>query len=473
MDSKEKETLSEGLSLQKMKARAAQLQYEADKLAVEQKSLNDDGTQLETEMVEFAKQMGLSLSELPAEAALDEAMEVPKTESRWKPLEDPALIGYDEYLRKNGVDPDEDMLTQYFTPAELQTLLQTEREINTEFSKRTSIVNKTDLAFLAVATALQVTKALLFPQIAGHFGYGSSFDPADRLAHNDPIIKDAQKAANDAFRDKNSSTHGTGTWINLLYQTPPYDITAGSPNIGYNMEGKYHRLHTLGHDPMLGWLFGTANILTDTVTLANFSSYRVIRSPKMRIVPEPVPMAMMLHESYCAVKADPLNLPAAVFTQYRHLKSDEFTKLGLPVPILEAFSPDLAGKLYKENYDALCLARDAKIVAGSAAVSALLNLIITLTHGLFYVPDENLTRDQYEVRTRKILLISNLIASGSSIIAACITRNPKNLDIGGLFITVTRLFSDIRFITKIKKEFLESEYSKRIDEKLLSFGYGE
>ena len=224
---------------------------------------------------------------------------------------------------------------------------------------------------------------------------------------------------------------------------------------------------------MLGWLFGTANILTDTVTLANFSSYRVVRSPKMKIVPEPVPMAMMLHESYCAVKADPLNLPAAVFTQYRHLKSDEFTKLGLPVPILEAFSPDLAGKLYKENYDALCLARDAKIIAGSAAVSALLNLIITLTHGLFYVPDETLTRDQYEVRTRKILLISNVIASGSSIIATYITRNPKNLDIGGLFITVTRLFSDIRFITKIKKEFLESEYSKRIDEKLLSFGYGE
>lgn len=105
MNSKEKETLSEGLSLQKMKARAAQLQYEADKLAVEQNSLNDDGTQLEIEMAELANQMGLSLSDLPAEAALDEAMEVPKTESRWKPLEDPALIGYDEYLRKNGVDP--------------------------------------------------------------------------------------------------------------------------------------------------------------------------------------------------------------------------------------------------------------------------------------------------------------------------------------------------------------------------------
>lgn len=125
MDSKEKETLSEGLSLQKIKARSAQLQYEADKLAVEQKRLNGDGTQLETEMVEFAKQVGISLSNLPDDAALDETMEIPKTASQWKPLDDPALIGYDEYLRKNGVDPNGDMLTQYFTPNEIQTLLQT------------------------------------------------------------------------------------------------------------------------------------------------------------------------------------------------------------------------------------------------------------------------------------------------------------------------------------------------------------
>lgn len=61
--------------------------------------------------------------------------------------------------------------------------------------------------------------------------------------------------------------HPTGYWINLLYQTPPYDITVGAPDLGINMGGAYHRLYTLGHDPVLGWIFGTANILADTITL--------------------------------------------------------------------------------------------------------------------------------------------------------------------------------------------------------------
>ena len=41
-------------------------------------------------------------------------------------------------------------------------------------------------------------------------------------------------------------------------------------------------------------------------------------------------------------KADYLNLPAAIFAQGCHLKSDKFTKLGLPVPILETINPEFA-----------------------------------------------------------------------------------------------------------------------------------
>ena len=68
----------------------------------------------------------------------------------------------------------------------------------------------------------------------------------------------------------------------------------------------------------------------------------------------------------------------------------------------------------------------------------------------------------YEVRTRKILLISNSIASTSTIINTAITKNPKNLDIGSLLNTITHLFSDVRFIMRIKKEFVESEISNKL-----------
>ncbi len=376
----------------------------------------------------------------------------------------------DEYLISNGIDISGEMLTQFFSPNEIKSLLTIQDEINKEFSKRTSIINKSDLSFLAIAIALHTTKALVFPYIAEKLNYGNNFDANKRLAHDDPNIKKAQKEANDKFKETHSKS-APGYWTNILYQTPPYDITAGSPTIGYNMEGPYHRLHTLGHDPILGWVFGTANILTDIVTLDNFASYRVIRKPKMKITPESVSILSLFKESYDMIKADPLNLLAALFTQKQHYKSDAYTKLGLPVPLLETFVPEIAGKLYKEQYDALCLGRDLATISGSAIISILFNIIISATHGLFYNPTQDKSRDLYEVRTRKILLISNTIASTSNIIASCITKNPKGLDLGGLLVTISRLFSDIRFITKIKKEFIESELDKRIYNELQELGY--
>jgi len=64
------------------------------------------------------------------------------------------------------------------------------------------------------------------------------------------------------------------------------------------------------------------------------------------------------------------------------------------------------------------------------------------------------------------LLISNAIASSSTIINATITSNPKNLDIGSLLNTMTHLFTDVRFILRIKQEFIESEIAERVQKEI-------
>lgn len=385
-----------------------------------------------------------------------------------RPLEHrPKLETWEEIVKQANLhEPNPVVLEDIMTESEIESAFEELDEINKQFSRKTSIINKTDLSFLAIATALQVAKSLVFPYVAEKFDYGKSFDPADRLDHNDKSIEKAHRDANDKFRDKHLEKHGTGHWINILYQTVPYDITRGSADLGINMGGKYHRMYTLGHDPILGWVFGTANILTDCITFNNFHTNRISRvdpitgGKKMVITPEVVPMGKMFSECYQDVKADYLNLPAALFAQAQHLKSDEFTKLGLPVPLLSSINENFASKLYSENYDALCFARDAKIVGASFVVSKLFDIIITLTHGLFRKEDED--KDLYEVRTRKILLISNSIASTSTIINTAITKNPKNLDIGSLLNTITHLFTDLRFIARIKQEFIENEISDRL-----------
>lgn len=389
-----------------------------------------------------------------------------------RPLEQrPVLESWEEIVAQAHLhEPSEVGLEDIMSEAEIKSAFAEIDAIEEQFSRQTSIVNKTDLSFLAIATALQVAKSLVFPYVAEKFDYGKSFDPSERLDHNDKSIEKAHKAANDKFRDKHIEKRGTGHWINILYQTVPYDITKGSKDLGINMGGKYHRMYTLGHDPILGWVFGTANILTDCITFNNFHTNRISRidpltgAKKMVITPEVVLLGRMFAECYDEVKADPLNLPAALFAQAQHLKSDEFTKLGLPVPILSSINEDFASKLYSENYDALCFARDAKIVGASFVISKLFDMIISLLHGLFRKDSED--KDLYEVRSRKILLISNAIASSSTIINASITSNPKNLDIGSLLNTVTHLFTDVRFILKIKQEFIERGIAERVQKEL-------
>lgn len=374
------------------------------------------------------------------------------------------IKSYDDLVKKanaeihNAVEL-EDLLSE----KEFQEAYKRLDAIHDEFSHKTGIVNKTDLIFLGIATALQTVKSLLFGRVAGKFDYGNSFNPDARLAHNDKSIEKEHRRANDGFKKKHEN-NGHGYWMYILYQTPPYDITKGSPSINRNMEGGYHRIHTLGHDPILGWIFGTANILTDTITFEDFKSNRVIRNPKMMITPESVPLAKLFGESFEMCKADSLNLPAAIFAEGCHLKSDEFTKLGLPVPILEAINTDFASKLYKSNYDALCFSRDLKIVGASAGISIFIDMIIGLVHGLFN--KEKINKDLYEVRTRKILLISNSIASTSNIIQTLITDNPKNLDIGGLLVSLSHLFMDLRFISRIKEEFIKQELNKDLIKEL-------
>ena len=80
------------------------------------------------------------------------------------------------------------------------------------------------------------------------------------------------------------------------------------------MGGRYHRMYTLGHDPILGWIFGTANILTDCITFNNFHTNRISRidpvtgTKKMVITPEVVSLGKMFSECCEEVKADSLNL---------------------------------------------------------------------------------------------------------------------------------------------------------------------
>lgn len=112
-----------------------------------------------------------------------------------------------------------------------------------------------------------------------------------------------------------------------------------------------------------------------------------------------------------------------------------------------------------------------KIVGRQAAVSIFINMIVGLVHGLFYNPQKDGERKFYEARTRKVLLFSNALSSVGNVAYCAITNDFGKLDLGGLIVTIRRLFTDVRFITRLKEEFIEKEIDKSIQKELSDIEY--
>lgn len=371
-------------------------------------------------------------------------------------------------LNDNDICSFEDILSQQ----EIEDVNKRIDDIDKLFINKTKM-NRIDIYILLLATALQTIKWLLLPVI------GETNKNSNRMDHNDPEIEREHKQTLNEMRDKHYSRdknpQGTywepkkddahpKSWIEILYTKAPYDVLPGSSALGLGLSGKNHRLKTLGHDPILGWIFGTANFMTDTATLVSFDSYRI---KKAHWVNERVSLVQLFSEVIDLTRFDWRCLCAALVAQGAHLASDKYTKMGLPIPFLSTFNEEWASKLYTKQYDYLCLQRDLKTVALSASFSILINMIISFIHSMYYSPvKDGIDKNLYEVRTRKILLLSNFLATSSNIIFCCITKNPHKLDIGGILVTLSRLFLDIRFITKIKDEFIQMEIDKDLNREL-------
>jgi hypothetical protein len=354
----------------------------------------------------------------------------------------------------------EDILSQ----AEFENAYRDLKNINKEFRQSTKL-DGVDLSMVIVAAALQTLRWALMPAI------GAPIDKASRMTseEGDELVKKLKKEFAEKHKDWPAEKKQQGrrlrkqegkTWKEIISSGVPDDAIKGSKAVlGTGLSGNTHRYKTLGHDPVLGWVFGTSNILTDTLTLNNLTSYRVEKG----VMTNKILLILQLFvETSDQIQSDKYKLPAAVFRQALHYKSDMYTKDGLPVPLLGVFSEALAAKLYSRQYDFLCFVRDSKIEGISAVLSILINMVISLIHGLYYDEGSDGNRDLFEVRTRKILLYSNTLASTGNIAATLITKNAKMLDIGGLLVTISRLYTDARFIARAKEEFIQG----RLDDNL-------
>ncbi len=307
-------------------------------------------------------------------------------------------------------------------------------DIDREFSKCTKL-NKLDISFLFVAIALQVARQVIFTNDAFRFEKDSDADKFIKKPLKN-IIKPEEKISK------------------ILFSPVPYDAFRKTPNmalVNTGISGANHRNTVLGHDPLLGWIFGTMNIMTGTITKKNLilESYEV----ENNLISGNTNFAFIVNASIRNIEADYRILIASIVAQAIHIGSDAFTKMGLPIPILNNVAPDLTSKLQSESFRI-----DLYSVSRGVILSTLINRIIASVHGLFYDKNKYESRDMYEVKTRKILSYSNIIASTSNIIHVAITKDFKKLDVGGLIVSIYRFITDYKFIRAIKEEFLREKF---------------
>lgn len=314
-------------------------------------------------------------------------------------------------------------------------------DLDKEFEKKTSLKGF-DISFLFFATALQCIRQYILSNEKFRFNKASDADkvidkPLSKILNNSDIKRD--------YKD-------------ILLSGVPYDIIPTS-NWGTGLNVQNHRELTLGHDPLFGWIFGTINIMTSSLTKKDLllSSYIV----KGNNIGSVTSFDSLLLESIDIFQEDYKILIAAVSKQAIHYASDVFTKKGLPLPILNNIAPDFNSKLIKNNIDVYGVLR-------GATVSTLINAIVATIHSLFYDDSKYSSREIYEVKTRKIISYSNAIASASNVIGVAIRTYLgdksalKKLDIGGIMVTLYRLINDYNFIKKVKEEFVFGTFDKLI-----------
>ena len=344
--------------------------------------------------------------------------------------------------------------------------------IDREFKERTRLQDA-DAAFVVAATMLQVARILIINSLTEVECAGAG-NVKEHALHNfqgrvfSGFDDRMPRESNRLFASKHHILNSRGV---------PYDATRYEAENTGLFKGANHRFATLGHDPVLGLVFGTSNIMTNSITCVKSTNVFGIgaRIPttfsvsydafgKNPQIGAPTGTVEMLVAAGRRVVSEPDAAAAALIKQLIHIGTDLYTPCGIQIP----FANLILDKAHTEALTKYVSTGDVLKVGVQAGMAALINWLIAALHGcslIFKDDGSDYYTEMYQARTKKIILISETIATSSGIVQALITENPKCLDLGGAAVLVYRLFSDARFIAKLKEEYVQSELNKIYDER--------
>ena len=229
---------------------------------------------------------------------------------------------------------DQNELESIFTEDELQANEEAVHVLNAEFNSLHKL-DKLDIGISAVAAIVGAAVDILLVGIPQKGAGGLQAGPLSDFIRN----KFDEKFPSDEMEKL----------ANSKVSKVPYDAQDNRNTTVYveGLSGYYHRLLSLGHDPLLGFIFGVFDILTGRMTTIGKTG---------KIVSQ-------VMENYADRKES--DIFAAIAKQINHLKSDVTTSMGLPAPLMGLFNlfqfgsigeeeqtiADIVQGMYFEGYD--------------------------------------------------------------------------------------------------------------------------
>lgn len=340
-------------------------------------------------------------------------------------------------------------------------------DLDAEFSKRTSL-GWQDIKFLFAATALQCIRIYVINTLTKVQPAGAG-NVKENLLHK--IQGKLLGTLNDGVPLSPAPYYAPLMQI-CTARGVPYDATRfKGVNHGFFKEAN-HRFATFGHDPIVGLIVGTSNILTNTITCRSKG---------------PLPVPITCHVEYdmdlknpcigdvCstieALKAaayridnDAVSIVAALIKQIIHIGTDLYTPCGIQIPGANL----ILDNRYAEELTKYVSAGDFIKIGVSYQIFNLINMFISSLHMLTCQSTSHREKELHHVKTMKILEYSNIIATGSNVIINAVRsyygdgKALKDIDFAGLIGTIMMLIRNDEIKRKIKREFIFGEYERMV-----------
>lgn len=322
-------------------------------------------------------------------------------------------------------------------------------DLDRQFEHTTGL-SKVDIAFLFTAIGLQLVRQYFVTQFPTRLDDQTS--AKNTVGHIEEHSNRQHRYYNPSLKE-------------IITNPVPFDANINSNGA---LKGGYklgHRITAIGHDPILGLIFGTANIATSTLTTNTFQSYHISTDPLLRkdYFRNKAQTSLVIGNTVDKLINGGIEgrkiVAISLVKEIIHLKSDINTKNSLPLPFVSAINPQIASDLASYGLDM----SNIIAVGKQASYAILINTIIAMVHALFYDGNTDMDKKLYEVRTRKILSYSNLVASSTNIAVVALTQDFSKLDIGGIAVAIYRLITDSKFIRDVKEEFIFGSYKNMIE----------